>query len=125
MHFEGQRCDEVGVYLVDTSTICDLHEQFFQDPSPTDTISLPMDDEDAAYRVLGEVFVCPETACKYVTENGGDPYIETTLYIVHSLLHLMGYDDIDDVDRAKMREAEARHMEHLVREDLALKSQDE
>jgi probable rRNA maturation factor len=113
---EGQECDEVGIHFVNTEEICQLHEDYFQDPSPTDCISFPLDNTVALsgdYRLLGDVFVCPETAIKYAAENEGNPYQEVTLYLVHGLLHLMGYDDIEDSDRVMMRAAEDRHMRHL------------
>lgn len=116
-------CDEVTVHFVDTKTICDLHESFFQDPSPTDCISFPMDEEeDPFYRILGEIFVCPETAIKYAKEHQIDPFEETTLYIIHSMLHLLGYDDIEDQDRQSMRQAEMDYLNHLKENGLGLKN---
>lgn len=122
IHGEGQTCDEVNIYFVDTPTICQLHEQFFQDPSPTDCISFPLDEEDdeLSYRILGEVFVCPATAIAYAVQQQTDCYEETTLYIVHGLLHLMGYDDLQEEDCALMRQAEARHMQELKALNLLL-----
>jgi probable rRNA maturation factor len=119
---EGCVCDEVSIHLVSTETICDLHDRFFQDPSPTDCISFPLDEEDDPYyRVLGEVFVCPETAINYSNEHGMDPYEETTLYLIHGILHLLGYDDIEDHDRLLMREAELKHLTHLKDKNLILR----
>ncbi len=125
VHGEGQQCDEVNIYFVDTPTICQLHEEFFQDPSPTDCISFPIDEEeqeDFPYRILGEVFVCPATAVDYAIQHHGDAYEETTLYIVHGLLHLMGYDDIEEEDCRFMRQAETRHMQELKKINLQLHS---
>ena len=110
---EKQTCHEVNVYFVDTPTICQLHKDFFDDPSPTDCISFPMDGEDEEYRLLGEIFICPTTAIDYVAPHQGDPYQEVSLYIVHSLLHLMGYEDVEEEDIALMRQAETNHMNHL------------
>lgn len=122
IEFEGQKCDEVNVYFIDTPTICQLHEEFFDDPSPTDCISFPMDEEDdeEEYRILGEVFVCPATAIEYAGQHKGNAYQETSLYIIHGLLHLMGYDDIEDEDIALMRKSEKRHMSHLQKLKLLL-----
>lgn len=125
--FEGFQYDEAAIHLVSTEEICDLHDQFFDDPSPTDCISFPIDDADddlTGYRVMGDVFVCTETAINYSKTKRGDqdPYKETTLYIVHGLLHLMGYDDIDPDDRLEMRAAEKRHMRHLKTLSLLLQS---
>lgn len=111
---EGQDCDEVSIFFVSTLAISKLHKQFFDDPSPTDCISFPIDTfESLGYRVLGDVFVCPETAVKYVQEHGGNIEREMILYIIHGLLHLMGYDDIDVEDRKAMRRAEKRHLKSL------------
>ena len=123
---EGCVCDEVNVYLVDTASICSLHEEFFHDPSPTDCISFPIDDsEDFSFegedkRMLGEIFVCPKTAIEYASKEKKDPYQETTLYIIHSLLHLMGYRDSEDEEIQLMRQAEERHLTHL--QDIGWKS---
>jgi probable rRNA maturation factor len=120
---EGYSCDEVNIYFVDTSTICQLHKRFFHDSSPTDCLSFPMDeeeDEQFPYRILGEVFVCPATALVYASKHQLNPNEEATLYIVHGLLHLMGYDDFLDNEASLMRQAEARHMEELKKLNLQL-----
>lgn len=112
--YEGQACDEVTVHFVSRKNIVALHTQFFQDPSPTDCISFPMDSADIpGYRVLGEIFVCPKAAIDYCAANGGDPLHETILYVIHGLLHLMDYDDIEPAKRKVMRQAEKRHLKHL------------
>jgi len=122
---EGQTCDEVSVFFVTTEEICRLHRYYFDDPSITDCISFPIDEDPATgYRVLGDVFVCPQTAIDFARDHKGDPYEETTLYIVHGLLHLMGYDDIDDEDAAAMRQAEERHMKRLKTSGCYLKREE-
>lgn len=114
IELENQTCDEVSVHFVTVKEICHLHQRFFNDPSQTDCISLPMDDpSDTHYRILGEIFVCPETALQYAESHQCDSNDEITLYIIHGLLHLMGYDDINTNERLIMRKAEKRHMDHL------------
>lgn len=123
IHFENQRCQEVAVYFVSNSEICALHKQFFNDASPTDCISLPIDENpDDFYRHLGEIFICPFAAVEYVKKNGGDRYEEILLYIIHGLLHLMGYDDLTEQDRNTMQEAERRHLNHLKEKKICLSS---
>jgi len=123
LRHENRQCDEVSVNFVTENEICSLHEEYFDDPSPTDCISFPMDEDDedpSEYCMLGDVFVCPKTAIGYAEKNQGDPYEETTLYVVHGMLHLMGYDDILEDDIEKMRNAEHRHMSNLKKLDLSL-----
>jgi len=71
--------------------------------------------------VLGEAFICPEAAVVYCEENGGDVHEEITLYIIHTLLHMLGYDDIEPKDRTRMRQAERRWMASLQKHSLSLK----
>jgi len=110
--------DELTVYFVTNARMCKVHLDFFSDPSPTDSISFPMDppkskkDSDD-YRVLGELFVCPKTALDYAKKNGTDPYDETLLYMIHGFLHLIGYDDLETGPRRKMRLMERRCMEKV------------
>lgn len=111
MEIENISADEVSINFVDTETIIELHNEYFDDPTTTDCISFPMDDEDEEYRVLGEIFVCPRTAINYVHQNGGDPTKETMLYVIHGLLHLIGLDDIDENDRQHMRKRELVHLQ--------------
>jgi len=115
--------DEVAIYFVSSEEISQLHQEFFNDPSPTDCISFPLDgkqEKNAGYHVLGEVFVCPKTAIDYLGTS--DAHSETTLYLVHGLLHLVGYKDIEEEDLKTIRKAEERHMQALANKNLLLKS---
>jgi probable rRNA maturation factor len=119
---EGFKTDEISIYFVSKEEICRLHEDFFNDPSPTDCISFPLDEQDeeaSGYHILGEIFVCPRAALEYDREN---VYAETTLYLLHGLLHLLGYDDLELKHRRKMRAAEKKHMDLLANKKLLLKA---
>lgn len=100
--------EEVGLYFVSRKKICQLHDAFFQDPTPTDCISFPIDKVH-----LGEIFVCPSVAKEYAAQKSLDPYQETTLYVIHGLLHLLGYDDLEEKARRTMRKKEKSCMQHL------------
>lgn len=117
-------CNEVAIHFIDTKEISALHSQFFNDPSTKDCISFPLDEPHDCkidYLVLGDVFVCPETAIEYSARKSLEPYREVSLYIVHGLLHLMGYDDMDVSSKRKMRTAEKRHMSCLEKLGFILK----
>lgn len=99
---------DVSVHLITDKQMRGLHKTYFDDESPTDCISFPIDDE-----ILGDVFVCPKTALLYAEKNQKDPYEEIALYIIHGLLHLIGYDDLQEEERKKMRRAETKHLRNL------------
>ncbi len=110
---ENETFDEVAVFLVSKEEISRLHDEYFEDPTVTDCITFPLDGPDEEYRVLGDIFVCPEVAIEYAKENNLNSLEECALYIVHGMLHLFGYDDIKEKDRKVMKQAEKRYMEIL------------
>lgn len=106
---EKRRCDEIGIFFITDAAMRKLHKEFFNDDSPTDCISFPVDSEnETGHTYLGDIFVCPEAAFSYP-----DPYSETSLYVLHGLLHLLGYDDMDAKSRKIMRKREKTYMTHL------------
>jgi probable rRNA maturation factor len=97
---------EVSLLLTNDKEIGELHEQFLGDPSPTDVMSFEMDDG-------AELVVSVETAQRVAAEAGHAVEAEVALYIVHGMLHTVGFDDIDDDDRRRMRDAERVIMQRL------------
>lgn len=114
--------DELYIHFVSKEKICELHKIYFDDPSPTDCITCPIDgpikSKDAPPpHITGEVFICPQVA----EETKPDaPYFELSLYIVHTLLHLSGLEDKEEEDIAEMRAAEKRILALLEEKNLLL-----
>lgn len=116
-------CDEVNIYFVSKEKISEIHAIHFQDPSPTDCISFPIDspnEKTSDYIILGEIFVCPAVGIEYTQKHSLDPYDEVALYIVHGLLHLLGYDDQDDKSSTLMRQAEKLSLSYLKENEAIL-----
>lgn len=119
LSLEGVSTDHLEVSFVSIEEICSLHERFFQDNSPTDCISLPMDQEiNGSPHVLGEIFVCPAVALERVGPESA--HLETTLYLVHSLLHLFGYNDLEPAEQKVMGAKEELYLQLLTQEKLLL-----
>ncbi|MBI2743183.1 MAG: rRNA maturation RNase YbeY [Chlamydiales bacterium] len=124
LDFLGLSCDEISVHFVSEKEISALHLHYFDDPTPTDTISFPIDapgERTISTCHLGEVFICPAVAIKYAKKNGLDPYQETTLYLVHGILHLIGFDDLTPEEKKEMRAQERRCMKSLQQKNALLK----
>jgi probable rRNA maturation factor len=104
----------VDVVLVDDPTLTELHGRFLDDPTPTDVIAFELGesdgDEDDPW---GEVYVSVDRARDIAARRGVSPARELALYCVHGTLHLVGFDDIDAADRARMRDAEQSVMRAL------------
>ncbi|MEM7166743.1 MAG: rRNA maturation RNase YbeY, partial [Planctomycetota bacterium] len=107
----------VEVVFVDDATIADLHQKFLGVEGATDVITFPATtagetngEPPESDGLLGEVVVSTDTAVRQAPEFSGDPMHESYLYVVHGVLHLLGYDDRDPAARKKM---EARQVQLL------------
>ena len=115
--------DEPGILqiiILDAKRMAELNERHLQHHGSTDVLTFdlrnqsPLPSEESLDDcVTAEVYICPEVAVQYAHEHQLDPSRKLLLYAVHGMLHLAGYDDIDESDRANMRQAEARVMKKL------------
>jgi len=115
--------DEVIFHFVDEKTIKDLHIKHFNDPASTDCITLALDplNEKKPYHVIGECFICTDEAIIFSKENNLDKFKEITLYIIHTILHLIGFDDIKKNDKLVMRKKENEILSYLEMKNILLK----
>lgn len=94
---------ELSIAFVNDAQIAQVHADFMDDPTPTDVITFPA---DASMESAGEIIVSVDHARSRADELDEPFSRELSLYLVHGWLHLAGYDDRNDADRARMREAE-------------------
>ena len=88
---------------------------------PTDVLSFECDGvdddlsamtlaEDPVYE-LGDVVIAPDVASRQTREFGTTFEEEISLLLVHGLLHLCGYDHIEDDEAEVMEKREAEILE--------------
>lgn len=112
---------EVSVTLVDDARIRELNREFRQIDRATDVLSFPLGedgvyDEDPATGLaqLGDVVLSLEHAVAQAEEYGHSVRREIGYLTVHSMLHLLGYDHVDDgAQAADMRAREEAVMAAL------------
>lgn len=110
---------EVSITFVDDGEMAHLNESYRGKDGPTDVLSFECDnvddgfDEvlegtDAPYE-LGDIIIAPDVAKRQNDEFGTTFQEEIELLLVHGLLHLCGYDHIED-DEAEVMEAREREL---------------
>ena len=105
---------EVSVSFVSDEEIKDLNRDYRGVDRSTDVLSFPMDDEFIIdKRILGDVIINTRRVMEQAEELGHSYERELSYLTVHSILHLLGYDHIDDEDKKKMREREKLSMKEL------------
>lgn len=93
----------LSIAFVDNCTLSKIHEDFLDDPNPTDVITFPADpNSDSA----GEICISVEQAISQAQIYQSDLNDELTLYLVHGWLHLHGLKDGNESEIKQMRSAE-------------------
>ena len=115
---------EVDITLVDDAVIHELNRTYRGIDRPTDVLSFALDegeeepevDDDEIEHLLGDVIISAPTAVRQGEEYGHGLEREMTYLAVHGMLHLLGYDHMEEKDKLIMRK---REEEVLRRLDLA------
>lgn len=102
---------ELSIAVVDLAEMTTLNEAYRDKQGPTDVLSFPCDDPCAVVGpdepiTLGDVVISPEVALAQAAEYGHSIEEELDLLLVHGVLHLLGYDHIEDPDAEVMQARE-------------------
>lgn len=106
----------ISILVTDDEEVRQLNRQFLGIDEPTDVLSFPDDDSDgfpagdeAPY--LGDIAIALPTATRQAQEHGHSLDAEVAHLLVHGILHLRGYDHVDNpVEEAKMRAREEDYL---------------
>lgn len=109
---------EVSVLFVNDDRIHELNSAYRQVDRPTDVLSFPQYireeiSELRGYCYLGDIVISLDTALRQAQEYGHTPEREIVYLIVHSMLHLLGYDHLQDEERLHMRLQEKKALSVL------------
>ena len=105
---------EVSVSFVGDEEIRDLNRDYRGVDKSTDVLYFPMDDEFIIVsRILGDVIINTRRVMEQAKELGHSNERELSYLTVHSILHLLCYDHMEDEDKREMREREKLAMKEL------------
>lgn len=111
---------EISVTFVDNAQIKELNNQYRDKNIETDVLSFPMGengvydiDVQTGAQILGDVVISMEKARDQAEIYGHSFQREVGYLTAHSVLHLLGYDHIEKLERVRMREKEELVMEQL------------
>lgn len=104
---------EISLTFTDNEGISEINRDYRDIDRPTDVLSFPMlefgdEEEDAEFEtedglvMLGDIVISIERAREQAEEFGHSLRRELAFLVAHSMLHLLGYDHVDDAVGEKM-----------------------
>ena len=109
---------EISVTFVEAEEIRTLNRDYRDNDNVTDVLSFPQFDDlnelpDFGEICLGDVVICRERAEEQAEEFGHSLEREIIYLFTHSILHLLGYDHMEEAEKREMRDREEEVMEYL------------
>jgi len=95
----------LSVAFVTNAAIRRLNRRFLGHDYATDVLSFPLGGD-----LFGEVVISAEYAAAEARRRGLPVEEELLRYVVHGILHLLGYDDHRPADRARMWKRQEREL---------------
>lgn len=102
---------EVGLVFVDDDYIHDLNHRYRGVDSPTDVLSFAMMEGEQvesgeAEPILGDVVISLQAVERQAREYGHSFLREAAYLTIHGVLHLLGYDHMEEDNKRIMRQKE-------------------
>lgn len=100
----GRENDDLAIVFTDAKKIKKLNREYRKRDEPTDVLSFPAGEKGD----MGDIFICTSIARKKAVARGDDHESYLKLLVVHSVLHLGGYDHHTEKESAAMAKMEKR-----------------
>nr|WP_234407797.1 rRNA maturation RNase YbeY [Massilibacillus massiliensis] len=111
---------EVSVTLTNNTHIQQINREYRNKDAATDVISFALNEgeepqiiDGPEINMLGDILISIERAVEQAEAYGHSVEREVAFLTVHGMMHLLGYDHIDEEDRKEMRKEEEYVLQHL------------
>ena len=103
----------VNLTFITKNEIKELNSKFLNKDKPTNVLSFPSTGLDFDERLLGDIAICPEIISNEADDQNKDRQNHLFHIILHSLLHLVGYDHQEDSSAEKMESIEIEALKKI------------
>ena len=101
----------IEITMLSKDAIEKMNHQYFQHPTPTDTISFNLTPDDL---ITGDIYICPEIIQENTTTYTTSFEQELKTVLIHSILHLMGYTDDTEATYLEMKNLQETIYQNLL-----------
>ena len=107
---------DLGIYLIAAPEMTRLNETYLRHRGSTDVVTFNYAEPTEQPSLHGEVFICLDESASQARRFRTTWQSELVRYVVHGVLHLLGYDDRDRASRRRMKAAEDALVRRLARQ---------
>jgi probable rRNA maturation factor len=105
---------EIVIRIVDEKESTELNETYRLKSGPTNILSFPVEiPEEIELNLLGDLVICAPVLEKEALEQNKALLNHWAHIVIHGVLHLMGYDHIEDDEAELMEGKEITLLSHL------------
>ncbi len=107
---------ELTLRLVNVDEITHLNHHYRNQNKPTNVLAFPIQipaDIKLDYPLLGDIIICPAILSEESVALKKSLEAHWALIVIHGVLHLSGYDHIDDDDTERMQALEIKCLAEL------------
>lgn len=108
---------EMSIVFVDNTKIQEINHVYRGKDQATDVISFALNDDESPFewekKELGDIYISIEKAEEQAKEYGHSFERELVYLAVHGLLHLLGFDHLEEDEKKEMRQAEEEIMDYI------------
>jgi rRNA maturation RNase YbeY len=105
---EEKSTGEITIFFIENKSIREINVEFLEHDYYTDVISFDYGNEII---VSGEIYISIDKVRENALKFGEGLMKEIRRVIIHGVLHLIGYEDSNEMQQKKMKRLENKHLE--------------
>jgi len=111
----GQRQQaELVIRVVDAEESAELNRDYRGKEGPTNVLSFPFEAPPPVESdLIGDLVICAPVVAREALEQGKSTAAHWAHMVVHGVLHLLGYDHVDEAEAATMEALEREILDRL------------
>jgi len=108
-----KKSGEITVCFVNDKKIKALNSKYLNRNNPTDVIAFNITDAEDKRNIFADIAISADSAVANARAFKTTPLFELYLYVVHGVLHILGYDHRKKSDQLLMRKKEEQILKVL------------
>ena len=110
---ENINIDQLDIIIVGDEEMAQMNWEFLKHEGTTDVITFDLGDEFSD-GLFGQLIISSDVALAQGPAHGNSPTKELLLYVAHGLLHMTGYDDLEESKRKVMHARQSELLEQFL-----------